>query len=274
MVPDRPDEPYGVYTFEFDSDVRARDLPRLIAAEGLTGVGWKSEPDHDLASRIDQCAASCAAADTLLAGEKQPTPDQVICFLIDLSGSMASRLPTVVGELSALDAWLREHGVATAIYGFTTVGWKGGAVRKKWLAEGSPSYPGRLCALLHVVVGDPSSPPGEADWEALLRVELLHENVDGEALAWARSRLAEQSGSLKTLFVLSDGAPVDDATIYANGNGMLVRHLLAQIEDIEREGSIDLVGIGLEYRVTGFYRQAELVDGTGSVIDAVQPFIR
>ncbi|MFW2349068.1 cobaltochelatase CobT-related protein [Qipengyuania sp.] len=270
---DWPEQPYSVFSTEFDCEVRGRDIPDLLESDCLVGVSWNGEVGQDLDERVrESCIAFQARAEDLTF-ERAPSPDQAICFLIDLSGSMADRLPKVLGELRALHDWLSLHGVGTAVYGYTTRGWKGGLVREKWLADGCSSYPGRLCALLHVIVSDFGIAPSDDDWDALLRADLLHENIDGEALRWASSRLLDQGNKPLKLFVLSDGAPVDDPTIMANGNGFLWRDIVAAIDEIETDSKIELVGIGLDYRVSEFYQRSEFVGGGGSVVQAILPHL-
>jgi cobaltochelatase CobT len=42
----------------------------------------------------------------------------------------------------------------------------------------------------------------------MMREGLLKENIDGEALIWAHSRLIARAESRRILMVISDGAPV------------------------------------------------------------------
>lgn len=186
---------------------------------------------------------------------------------------MAKRLPEVLGEVRAISEWLVKHESNVAVFGFTTRGWQGGLVRKKWLADGSPEYPGRLCALLHIVVSDFGIPGADDDWDALLRPDILRENIDGEALRWAADRLARETTPNKILLVLSDGAPVDDATLAANGTNFLLTDMVAAITQIENRGDIALVGIGLDYRVSEYYPQSDSVEEGGSLTQAIMPFI-
>ena len=58
---------------------------------------------------------------------------------------------------------------------------------------------------------------------AMLHPDLLRENVDGEALLWAAQRLSAYAERHKLLIVISDGAPVDDATLLRNGLSYLQR---------------------------------------------------
>jgi hypothetical protein len=50
----------------------------------------------------------------------------------------------------------------------------------------------------------------------MMREGLLKENIDGEALIWAHSRLLARPEQRRILMVISDGAPVDDSTLSVN----------------------------------------------------------
>jgi len=50
--------------------------------------------------------------------------------------------------------------------------------------------------------------------------------------------------------VISDGAPVDDATQSQNKSGMLEGHLRMVIDKIENRSSVELVAIGIGHDVT------------------------
>ena len=90
----------------------------------------------------------------------------------------------------------------------------------------------------------------------LLREGLLKENVDGEALMWAHSRLIARPESRRILMVISDGAPADDSTLSVNGRNYLDKHLRQVIAEIEDKSPVELVAIGIGHDVTRYYRRA------------------
>ncbi|MFT6474968.1 cobaltochelatase CobT-related protein [Qipengyuania profunda] len=272
-VADWPEQVYSSYTEEFDLEIRARDLPALLDADGTAGESPSGDFERDIDRRREAYLAARAHGISRLVEFRPPKPPASVCLLIDLSGSMAKRLPEVLGEVRAISEWLTKHESNVAVYGFTTRGWRGGPVRKNWLADGSPEYPGRLCALVHIVVSDFGSPGGDDDWDALLRTDILRENVDGEALRWAADRLVQERTPNKMLVVLSDGAPVDDATLAANGNSFLFKDMVEAMSEIEKREHITPIGIGLDYRVSEFYPQSGLVEEGGSLLQAIIPFL-
>ena len=90
---------------------------------------------------------------------------------------------------------------------------------------------------------------GAADLSAIAAIECGHENPDGEALAWAATRLADHQAARRILIVFSDGYP-------STGDGdpqVLRRDLRERVAAIGKRG-IELVGIGvLTDAVEDFY---------------------
>jgi len=185
--------------------------------------------------------------------------DTVVSLLIDNSGSMRGR-PISVAAMSAdiLARTLERCGVKVEILGFTTRAWKGGLCRERWVTEGRPKNPGRLNDLRHIVFKAADQPWRRArrNLGLMLREGLLKENIDGEALLWAHSRLLARSEQRRILMVISDGAPVDDATLSANPGNYLERHLRQVIDWIENQSPVELTAIGIGHDVTRYYRRA------------------
>ena len=185
--------------------------------------------------------------------------DTIVTLLIDNSGSMRGR-PISIAAISAdvLARTLERCGVKTEILGFTTRAWKGGQSREAWLAGGKPQHPGRLNDLRHIVYKKADEPWRRArrNLGLMMREGLLKENIDGEALLWAHSRLLARPEDRRILMVISDGAPVDDSTLSVNSAGYLETHLRRVIDWIERQSPVQLVAIGIGHDVTRYYRRA------------------
>jgi cobaltochelatase CobT len=185
--------------------------------------------------------------------------DTVVTLLLDNSGSMRGR-PIMVAAMCAdiLARTLERCGVKVEILGFTTRAWKGGQSREKWLNENKPQNPGRLNDLRHIIYK-----AADAPWRRIrrnlglmMREGLLKENIDGEGLMWAHSRLAVRPEARRIIMVISDGAPVDDSTLSVNAGNYLDQHLRKVIEEIETKSSIELCAIGIGHDVTRYYRRA------------------
>ena len=185
--------------------------------------------------------------------------DTVVTLLIDNSGSMRGR-PISIAAISAdiMARTLERCGVKTEILGFTTRAWKGGQAREEWLAAGRPPMPGRLNDLRHIVYKKADDPWRRArkNLGLMMREGLLKENIDGEALLWAHSRLIARPEERRILMVISDGAPVDDSTLSVNSGTYLERHLRQVIDWIENRSPVQLVAIGIGHDVTRYYKRA------------------
>ena len=188
--------------------------------------------------------------------------DTVVTLLLDNSGSMRGR-PIMVAACSAdiLARTLERCGVKVEILGFTTRAWKGGHAREQWLNAGKPIFPGRLNDLRHVVYKSADAPwrRSRRNLGLMMREGLLKENIDGEALAWAHSRLLARPEQRRILMMISDGAPVDDSTLSVNSGSYLERHLREVIEEIQTRSPVELVAIGIGHDVTRYYRRAVTV---------------
>jgi len=185
--------------------------------------------------------------------------DTVVSVLLDNSGSMRGR-PIRVAALCAdvLARTLERCGVKVEILGFTTREWSGGAAREDWLAAGRPSAPGRLNDLRYIVYKSADVPWRRArrNLGALLREDLLKDNIDGEALLWAHERMLRRNEQRRILMVISDGVPLDEATLSANPGGYLEQHLRNVVKWIEKRSPVELVAIGIGHDVTDFYARA------------------
>ncbi len=193
--------------------------------------------------------------------------DTVVTLLIDNSGSMRGR-PVTVAAMCAdvLARTLERCGVNVEILGFTTVAWKGGQSRERWLAEGKGMNPGRLNDLRHIIYKSADEPWRRArrSLGLMLREGLLKENIDGEALIWAHNRLLARHEQRRILMIISDGAPVDDSTLSVNPGNYLDRHLREVITGIETRSPIELIAIGIGHDVNRYYRRAV------TIVDAEQ----
>jgi cobaltochelatase CobT len=185
--------------------------------------------------------------------------DTVVTLLLDNSGSMRGR-PIMVAAMCAdiLARTLERCAVKVEVLGFTTRAWKGGQARERWLNEGKSAHPGRLNDLRHIIYKS-ADVPGRRTRKNLglmMREGLLKENIDGEALIWAHSRLVARTESRRILMVISDGAPVDDSTLSVNAGNYLDKHLRQVIAEIEGKSNVELVAIGIGHDVTRYYRRA------------------
>ena len=294
--PNRPwtDDPstfdYKVFTEEFDEVVEAQELcdqdelTRLRAyldsqLTGLQGIvtklanrlqrrlmaqqnrSWDFDQEEGLldAARLARVIISPGHSLSYKVEQDIEFKDTVVTLLIDNSGSMRGR-PISIAAISAdiMARTLERCGVKVEILGFTTRAWKGGQSREKWLATGKQAQPGRLNDLRHIIYKKADEPMRRArrNLGLMMREGLLKENIDGEALLWAHTRLLARQEDRRILMVISDGAPVDDSTLSVNNAGYLEQHLRKVIDWIERQSPVQLVAIGIGHDVTRYYKRA------------------
>ena len=223
-------------SWEFDKEEGILDSSKLhkIITDSLTPLSFKTEKETSF-------------------------KDTVLTMLVDSSGSMRGRsMTTAAISADIIGSTLNKCNIKTEILGFTTKHWKGGDSRKLWVQCGKPSMPGRLNDLRHIIFK-----PADLAWRRakknlglMLREGLLKENVDGEALLWASSRLMKRPEQRKILMVISDGAPVDDSTLSTNSTSYLDNHLKQVISEIENRTELELIAIGIGHDVTKYYKKA------------------
>jgi cobaltochelatase CobT len=150
-------------------------------------------------------------------------------------------LPALTVEIFA--RVLERCGVRCEVLGFTTREWDGGEPARQWAADGYPENPAPE-RLEHIVIKHADVPWRRAR-QALglfLHEEILKENIDGEAVSWAHGGLLGRTEARRILVVVSDGTPMDEATLAANGYEYLDQHLRSVVEGIERSSPVKARG--------------------------------
>ena len=223
-------------SWEFDLEEGLLDsskLPRIIM-DPYNSLSFKKEKDLDF-------------------------KDTIVTLLIDNSGSMRGR-PITIAAICAdiLSRTLERCAVKVEILGFTTKNWKGGQSREFWNKKGKPKNPGRLNDLRHIVYkgADTHWRQAKNNLGLMLKEGLLKENIDGEAISWAFSRIKKRKEERKILMVISDGAPVDDSTLSVNSGDFLEKHLKKMVKFIEDKTEIEILAIGIGHDVSRYYNRA------------------
>lgn len=237
----------------------ANRLQRRLMAQQSRSWDFDQEEGMLDAARLARVVVSPAHSLSYKIERETEFKDTVVSLLIDNSGSMRGR-PISIAAISAdiMARTLERCGVKTEILGFTTRAWKGGQARENWLQAARPALPGRLNDLRHIVYKSADAPWRRARTSLglMMREGLLKENIDGEALLWAHSRLIARPEDRKILMVISDGAPVDDSTLSVNSGSYLEKHLRQVIGWIEGKSPVQLVAIGIGHDVTRYYARA------------------
>ncbi|MEP1231252.1 MAG: cobaltochelatase subunit CobT, partial [Litorimonas sp.] len=283
-------DPYSVYSTAHDEVIKAEDLCDIEELDrlrgyldghmaGLSGAisrlanrlqrrllaqqqrSWTFDLEEGMldTARLTRVVIDPMSALTFKEEKETDFRDTIVTILIDNSGSMRGR-PIMVAAVCAdiMARTLERCGVKAEILGFTTRAWKGGKSFQDWMAAGKPIAPGRLNDLRHIIYKGADMPWRRAkrNLGLMMREGLLKENIDGEALEWAYRRLCARPEQRRILMVISDGAPVDDATQSQNKTGLLENHLRMVIDKIENRSEVELVAIGIGHDVTRWYKRA------------------
>ena len=222
--------------WEFDLEEGLLDTSKLtrVIIDPYSSLSFKKEKDYDF-------------------------KDTVVTLLIDNSGSMRGR-PITIAAICAdiLSRTLERCSVKVEILGFTTKNWKGGQSRENWNKNSKPKSPGRLNDLRHIIYksADTQWRISKNNLGLMLKEGLLKENIDGEAINWAFSRLKKRKEERKILMVISDGAPVDDSTLSVNSGDFLEKHLKKMVKYIENKSDIEILAIGIGHDVSRYYSKA------------------
>lgn len=299
MLPGSQEAPrYKIYTREFDEEIGAEELcdaeelTRLRAyldqqLNQLQGVvarlanklqrklmaqqnrAWQFDLEEGVldVARLTRIITDPMSPLSFKQEDDTKFRDTVVTLLLDNSGSMRGR-PIMIAAICAdiLARTLERCSVKVEILGFTTKAWKGGRARDAWMKAGKPANPGRLNDLRHIIYKSADSPWRRArrNLGLMMREGLLKENIDGEALEWAHTRLLGRPEQRKILMAISDGMPVDDSTLSVNTGAYLDRHFRDVIEEIETRSPVELVAIGIGHDVTRYYKRAV------TIVDAEQ----
>ena len=240
----------------------ARHLQQLFALPADDGWNSAQEEGRIDGRMLSQLVASPTERRLFKQVRSQPLADSAVTFLLDCSGSMkqyAARLAVVVDVLVRA---LEQAGIVTEVLGFTTGAWNGGRARGDWSRAGSPAHPGRLNEVTHLVFK-----PAEESWRrcrqrmaALLKTDFYREGVDGEAVAWACSRLRARGERRRILLVVSDGSPMDGATSLANDAYYLDHHLQEVVARQSAQGDLEIRGLGVGLDLSPYYDSSLVVD--------------
>ncbi len=294
---------YRVYTTEFDEEVDAADLADSHELHRLRAMLDNQLSNQQniitkLANRLqrklmakqqrkwefglEEGVLDCAKLARVIANPTVPitfkqeteTPfkDTVVTILIDNSGSMRGRPIAIAAMTSDIIAQTLERcGIKVEILGFTTRAWKGGKSRELWLESGRVEHPGRLNDIRHIIYKSANTPVRRASKNLglMLKEGLLKENIDGEALVWAYNRISRRPEERKIVMVISDGAPVDDATLSVNPTNILEADLRGVIRWVEERSNVELTAIGIGHDVTKYYSKAMTITDADELAEAL-----
>ena len=246
----------------------ARRLQRLLV--DLSEDGWRSGEEEgflDPAS-LGQIVANPTNHHVFRKQRFRPVAPAVVSFLVDNSGSMKrQRHQSVTVLVDTLARALDLAGATSEILGFTTNAWNGGESLREWRRAGEPEAPGRLAERSHIIYKDADTPwkRSRRSVAAMMRTQHFREGIDGEAVVWAYQRLLARPEPRKVLIVFSDGAPMEAATMNANGEAFLESHLLQVVQRIERDGRVQIAAASVDQAVDMVYSNNVAIDLAGTL---------
>ena len=139
QVIDKPEVVYRPYTVEYDiecsGDHPADELRNLSADTRLPSHSERADitgRGDEFLSEHERVSASLRNWDVVIPGEAD------LILLLDQSGSMWDKIPTVAAHISSVAEKLENAGVKVQICGFTTAGWKGGARARRGKQPANP----------------------------------------------------------------------------------------------------------------------------------------
>ena len=240
----------------------ARQIQALLAKPHNDDWDSGQEEGRIDGRRLAQLIASPTERRLFRTEHQEPLTHCTVGFLVDCSGSMKQHMPALTVMIDLLVRAMELAGVSSEVLGYTTGAWNGGRALRDWRKAGKPQDPGRLNELCHIVFKDNETPWRRArrDIAALLKPDIFRECIDGEALRWANQRLEQVTAERKILIVVSDGSPMDSATVLANDPHYLDRDLLTAATQIARARRIRLIGVGVGLDMSPFYQRSLVID--------------
>lgn len=175
------------------------------------------------------------------------TTDTAVCLLVDCSGSMSGRkFDMACAGAGAFAEALKPLNIAYSIYGFTNTVEEDHPILWLFSEFGEKTPQQELITRFDKVSGG------------------LWQNSDGDAIAYATSKLMGRKEHRKVLVVLSDGSPAG-----RDHAGNIDWYTKSTIETAEQMG-VDVYGIGImDSNVTRFYKKNVVVND----LNALSPTI-
>ncbi|MGN6669265.1 MAG: cobaltochelatase CobT-related protein, partial [Trinickia sp.] len=250
----------------------ARALQAALSIPLRDGWSFGEEEGRIDGRRLAQIISSPAERRVFTQERVRPRTDCVIGFLTDCSASVKANVEPMAMLIDILVRACEQAGIATEVLGYTTGAWNGGRARLDWLARGRPPHPGRMNEVCHMVfkAADDTWRRARNDIAAFFKADLFREGVDGEAVEWACTRLAAhahtctntnaQAPARRILVVISDGSPMDAATVQANDAAYLDNHLKDVLAKHEAMRDVEVIGLGIGRNPTLFYRHGAALD--------------
>lgn len=232
-----------------------KDLERAIAAKSAStwSAGHRSGRLH--ASSLSRLTTG----DSRVFRRKHINngKDVAVSLLVDCSGSMSCSGKIMAATYAAygIASVLDRMNISFEVLGFTT---KGEMPREMFAEEAKFGFRYARTQPLYIPIlkgfSERLNPETKKRFAVLPQAGWLNENVDGECVEIAATRLAARREARKILFVFSDGSPA-----CPGDRGAQIDHLTKVVKDIERSG-VEVMGIGIaDNSAAKFYKKHVLL---------------
>lgn len=201
------------------------------------------------------------------------TKDVAVSLLVDCSGSMSgTKIEVAAHAAYALASVLERLNISCEALGFTTGRSMSGSALKDEEKHGI-AYARVESLYMPILKGFNERMTVEARgrFAILPSGGFLANNVDGECVQIAATRLSMRREERKILIVLSDGRP---AAMSRAGSGSLDAHLKQTVRDVEK-GGVDVLGIGIQdSSVKNFYSKSVVLNNVSDLPTVVIQRVR
>jgi cobalamin biosynthesis protein CobT len=170
--------------------------------------------------------------------------DTAVTLLVDMSGSMTSRDKFTYAGAAAcmLNEVFGRVGVKSRVSSFTDNSLE-------------------TFTYVHKEFDEPVSKEALAHRMSAAAATSMSGNADGENVMWEWAKLMARNEPKKMLIVLSDGMPCDSKGLYNCSE-----HLTDVVTQIERDGRVTIVGIGiLDGAVEKFYSRCRVISDVTNI---------
>lgn len=243
---------YRVYTKKFDTVINGKDIE--------IGEKAKQQISH-LESTLSSDPAKMEALQQRL---KLQRNNLAVTILVDCSGSMAfeERSEAVVQTCITINRLMQSQSIPFEILGFNVIWGDSGNNFSELTELKQKNVQGRIGDLRHYVFKSFEQDIDDQAFSSIFQaIENGHGNIDGEAVAWAHSRLRKRKEKIRYLLVLTDGNPAGEkegegSSWSAHNNpGYISAHLQNLIKQLDRQEIILFgVGIGTDVDISRFYK--------------------
>lgn len=245
--------PYNPYTTEYDRIIDLNTPDDQDTPTVREEIFFDDLPKYD--SKFLQ-----AAFENMIEKNNWKKPNLTIL----LDNSLSMRWSPTIELIRVMDVIWKVCDtleIPLEILWYTTNEWKWWRARAKWIENGRTESPWRLNEVCYIIYKNKEK-TFEASKTNLLfmfRDWVTKENIDGEAIEWAYTRVLKQNAPGNVLLHFTDGMSTDDSTNNSNSPGFLKKHLETASKFVSERPDIRTYAVGIGYTPVWVYNGATTV---------------